>query len=162
MLNVRNLEDRLKREPVRDPAAPSQGISMERSLVPSVARHGGSPRDAKEWYRRSRRYLRVAAHILEAGFADVCAFYCQQASEFALKALQVHLHGRFDRTHDLTRLAKDVSAPPRIVKIAAAISPTYVAARYPDVGGSRITRRNAESYLDDAGRLVRWVRRQMV
>ena len=127
-----------------------------------MPRTGGHAQDAKEWYRRSRRYLRVAAANIETGYADVAAFYCQQAAEFALKALQVRLHGRFERTHDLTKLAKDVSAPPRIVRIAATISPTYVAARYPDVGGSRITRRKAEGYLDDARRLVRWVRRQIV
>src|SRR3972149_5531077 len=100
----------------------------------------GSPQDAKEWFRRARRYLRVASDNIESGYADVAAFYCQQSAEFALKALQVHLLGRFERTHDLTRLAKEVSSPPRILKLAAAISPVYVAARYPDVGGSLITR----------------------
>ena len=37
----------------------------------------------------------------------------------------------------------------------------YVAARYPDVGGPKITRFRAEAYLDAARRIVRWVRRQM-
>lgn len=131
-------------------------------VVLLMSQRAGSPQDAREWYRRSLRYLRVAADNIKSGYADVAAFYCQQAAEFALKALQIHHHGRFDRTHDLTRLAKDMSAPPRIMKIAATISPTYVAARYPDVKGSRITRRKAEGYLDDARRLVRWVRRQIV
>jgi len=36
------------------------------------------------------------------------------------------------------------------------------AARYPDVPGTKITRRRAEVYLDTARRIVRWVRRQMV
>lgn len=122
---------------------------------------GGSPQDAKEWFRKARRYLRVAAANIESGYPDVAAFYCQQAAEFALKSLQVHAHGRFERTHDLTRLAKSLSSPARVMALAAAISPVYVAARYPDVGGSRITRRDAEEYLDAARRLVRWVRRQM-
>ena len=121
----------------------------------------GSRQDAKEWFRKARRYLRVAADNIESGYADVAAFYSQQAAEFALKALQVHTLGRFQRTHDLTLLAKTLSSPPRIVALAAAISPVYVAARYPDVGGSRITRRDADGYLDAARRLVRWVRREM-
>jgi len=115
----------------------------------------------EEWFRRARRNLRVAKAILESGFPDVAAFHAQQAAEFALKALQVHRTGRFSRIHDLTQIARDVSAPPRIVKLAAAVTPAYVVARYPDVGG-RTTRRSAESALDAAGRIVRWVRRQMV
>ena len=76
-----------------------------------MAAQRGAPADAEEWYRRARRYLRVAVANLTAGYADVASFYAQQAGEFALKALQVFRFGRFDRTHDLTRLAKDVGAP---------------------------------------------------
>ena len=107
-----------------------------------------------EWLRRARRYLRVANLTLEGGFFDVAAFYAQQAAEFALKALQIHRTGRFARVHDLTRLARDLSAPPRIVKLASLITPAYVTARYPDAGG-RITRRLAESMIDGSRRIVR-------
>ncbi|MGQ0796819.1 MAG: HEPN domain-containing protein [Methanobacteriota archaeon] len=116
---------------------------------------------SEEWFRKARRNLRVAKANLDAGFADVAGFYAQQAAEFALKALQIHRTGRFARVHDLTRLSRDLAAPPRILKFAAFVTPAYVAARYPDAGG-KVTRRLAVSMIDGAGRIVRWVRRQMV
>lgn len=115
----------------------------------------------EEWFRRARRNLRAAETILESGFPDIAAFHAQQAAEFALKALQIHKTNRFSMIHDLTQLAREVSSPPRILKLAATVTPAYVGARYPDVGGS-ITRKSAESTLDAARRIVRWVRRQMV
>ncbi len=115
----------------------------------------------EEWFRRARRNLRIAKANLEAGFPDAAAFYAQQGAEFALKALQMRRSGTFARIHDLTRLARDLSAPPRIVKLAALVTPAYVAARYPDVGG-KVSRRSAEATLDAARRIVRWVRRQLV
>ncbi len=86
--------------------------------------------------------------------------HAQQAAEFALKALQIDRRGRFNRIHDLTKLARDVSAPPRILKLAAKVTPAYVASRYPDVGG-RISKRSAESTVDAARRIVQWVQRQI-
>jgi HEPN domain-containing protein len=104
--------------------------------------------------------LRIAKANLESGFPDAASFYAQQAAEFALKAPQLHVMGQFARIHDLTRLARDLSAPPRIVKLAAWVTPAYTAARYPDVGG-KISRRSVESTLDAARRIIRWVRREM-
>lgn len=115
-----------------------------------------------EWLRRARRYLRIGQSILDDGFPDAAAFYAQQAAEFALKALQLHLGGTVTKTHDLPRLAGLVSAPTRIVNLATLVTYAYVAARYPDVPGAKITRRRAETYLDAARRIVRWVRRQMI
>ncbi len=115
-----------------------------------------------EWLRRARRYLRIAQGILDDGFADAASFYAQQAAEFSLKALQLSQGGTITRTHDLPRLAQPVSAPTRIVNLAKLATYAYVAARYPDVGGPRITRRRAESYLDASRRIVRWARRETV
>jgi len=112
-----------------------------------------------EWLRRSRRNLLVAKSLLESRFYDEVAFHAQQAAELALKALQIQNTGRFSLVHDLTYLAREVSAPPRIMKLAAAVTPAYVGARYPDVGG-KITRKSAEATLEAARRIVRWVRRQ--
>ena len=133
---------------------------MPRPIARFVARRKSSVAASEEWFRKARRNLRVANANLEAGFADVAAFYAQQAAEFALKGLQIHRTGRFARIHDLTRLSRDLSAPPRIVKLAAFVTPAYIAARYPDAAG-KITRRLAESMIEAARRIVRWVRRQM-
>lgn len=122
----------------------------------------GPAASAEEWFRRARRYLRVAKTLLEEGFPDVASFNGQQAAEFALKALHIHRTGKFSKIHDLPRLAAEVAAPARILKLAVLLTGAYVGARYPDVGGPNITRTRAEAYLDAARRIVRWVRRQMV
>ncbi len=121
---------------------------------------GSSSAGADEWLRRARRNLRIATSMLEAGFGDGAAFYAHQAAEFALKALQIFGTGTFDRVHDLTKLARDLGAPPRILRLAADVTPLYVGSRYPDVG-RRITRRLAQATLEKARGIVRWVRRQM-
>ncbi len=95
----------------------------------------------------------AAQAMLDRGLPDMAAFHAQQAAEFALKALQIHQSARFTRTHDLRTLAGTVVAPPRVVKLAALVTPAYVSARYPDVAGPRITRRRAESYMDAARRI---------
>ena len=119
------------------------------------------PAGPGEWLRRARRYLRIAQSNLDDGFADVASFYAQQAAEFALKALQLHREGAIVRTHDLPLLAVMVSAPTHIVNLAGAATYAYIAARYPDVAGPKITRSRAEEYLKAARRIVRWVGRQM-
>ena len=121
----------------------------------------GAGASAEEWLRRGRRNLRASLAILDEGFADLASFHAQQAAEFALKALQIHISNKFTRTHDLTDLANRVRAPPRVVRLCASLTPAYVASRYPDVRGARITRRRAEAYIDAARRIVRWVRRQI-
>ena len=121
-----------------------------------------SPAGPDEWFRRARRYLRIAQTNLDDGFADVSSFYAQQAAEFAPRALQLHRQGTITKTHDLPRLAQLVSAPTRIINLGKLATYAYVAARYPDVGGPKITRSRAESYLDAARRIVRWIRREMV
>ena len=125
-----------------------------------MASQGHRAAGADEWFRRARRNLRIARVTLEEGFADAASFYAHQAAEFALKALQVSQTAKFARTHDLTKLAKSVAAPPRIARLAAFVSPAYVASRYPDVGG-RVSRRTAEMLLDASRRILRWVRRQL-
>jgi len=105
--------------------------------------------------------LRIAKSLLEAGFGDGAAFYAQQGAEFALKALQIVRKGTFDRVHDLTKLARDLGAPARIMKLASDVTPLYTGSRYPDIG-RRISRRVAEATLEKARGIVRWVRRQMV
>src|SRR6266571_5480326 len=120
----------------------------------------GIPASASAWFRRAQRNLRAAKTMLDEHFPDMASFHAQQAAEFALNAIEVHQSGRFSRTHDLPALAANVSAPPRIAKLASLLTPAYISARYPDTAGPKITRSRAESYLDAARRIVRWARRQ--
>jgi len=126
-----------------------------------VSDGGPAAASAKEWLRRAQRNVRASTTLLGEGLADMASFHAQQTAEFALKALQVHSAGKFTRTHDLPDLANRVGAPPRIVKLCAALTPAYVATRYPDVRGARITQQRAEAYLDAGRRILRWVRQQI-
>lgn len=117
-------------------------------------------RGADEWFRRARRNLRIAKSLVSAGFGDGAAFYAHQGAEFALKALQLFRTETFDRVHDLTKLARALRAPPRIMKLASEVTPLYTGSRYPDIG-RKITKRLAEVTLERSRRIVRWVRQQM-
>lgn len=127
-----------------------------------MRRRPGPGAGPEEWFRRARRNLRIAKDNLEIGHPDAAAFYSHQGAEFAPKALQIHRRDGFDRTHDLRLLAVSLSTPPRVVKLAALVTPAYAGARYPDVRSPRVTRSRAEMILDAARGIVRWVRRQLV
>ena len=50
-----------------------------------------------------------------------------------LKALQIKKLGKFEKTHDLVLLAKNVGAPPEIASLCELLTPFYTITRYPDV-----------------------------
>jgi len=119
-----------------------------------LASKASSSAGAEEWLRRARRNLRIAKSLLEAALGDGAACYAHQGAEFSLKALQIVRKGTFDRVHDLTRLARDLGAPTRIMKLASDVTPLYTGSQYPDIG-RRISRRVAEATLGKARRIVR-------
>jgi hypothetical protein len=60
------------------------------------------------WRAAAETAFRGARAQLDAGLFGWACFMFEQAAQFALKAL-LHAAGRGERTHDLTRLFKEVS-----------------------------------------------------
>ena len=99
-----------------------------------------NPRLAEIWMSQSREDLRSAQHLLTAQEPPYClvCFHCHQVAEKALKASLYALSGIADsqfRTHDLLRLARDLSmlhSGPNVTSLVARLSNYYDETRYPD------------------------------
>ena len=89
---------------------------------------------------QSREDLRSVQHLLTAREPPYClvCFHCHQVAEKALKASLYALSGIADsqfRTHDLLRLARDLSmlhSGPNVTSLVARLSNYYDETRYPD------------------------------
>ena len=99
-----------------------------------------NPRLAEVWMSQSREDLRSAQILLTAREPPYClvCFHCHQVAEKALKASLYALSGIADsqfRTHDLLRLARDLSmlhSGPNVTLSVARLSNYYDETRYPD------------------------------
>ncbi|XP_067026078.1 sacsin-like [Acropora muricata] len=99
-----------------------------------------NPRLAEIWMSQSREDLRSVQILLTAREPPYClvCFNCHQVAEKALKASLYALSGIADsqfRTHDLLRLARDLSmlhSGPNVTSLVARLSNYYDETRYPD------------------------------
>ena len=99
-----------------------------------------NPRLAEIWMSQSREDLRSVEILLTAREPPYClvCFHCHQVAEKALKASLYALSGIADsqfRTHDLLRLARDLSmlhSGPNVTSLVARLSNYYDETRYPD------------------------------
>lgn len=88
--------------------------------------------ESGRWLKRAGEDLKDSAFNLEGKRFRTAVFLAQQAAEKALKAAILHKKNKFERVHDLVKLAKDAGAPDSIVSNAAVLSPFYLQIRYPD------------------------------
>lgn len=123
-------------------------------------------REYERWMRSSRKTLSSA--MADAGREDFnwACFKCQQAAEFAIKALLRGL-GLHSYGHSLSRLltvVKENIGPIReeIMAAAKTLDKYYVPTRYPNawVEGSPeeyYTKRDAEATIRSAEQIMNWV-----
>ena len=88
--------------------------------------------ETKNWLKKAEEDLGTAEDCLKSKRFSASAFFCQQAIEKALKALEIERLGKFDKTHDLYFLGKKLNLPKELVDICEEISEYYVETRYPD------------------------------
>ena len=112
--------------------------------------------EAKEWIGMAEDNLSTAKLLYEnEKFMDT-AFYCQQVAEKSLKALQIDKLERFDRTHDIAKLASTVSAPKKLVEKWANLTEYYIDARYPRT--KPVEEADAGELLEKCEEVLEWVR----
>ncbi|MBI2910392.1 MAG: HEPN domain-containing protein [Chloroflexi bacterium] len=116
--------------------------------------------EAEAWLTQSEEDLGTAEDCLKIKRFKAAAFYSHQAAEKALKAVQIGGQGRFDKIHDLVRLAAKVDAPKEVAESCAKLNPYYIVPRYPDAGletgVQAVTRLPAMSR-----RVVEWARQAL-
>jgi HEPN domain-containing protein len=112
--------------------------------------------EAEAWIRRAKRDMTISRYNFRGKMYDAAAFYAQQATEKALKALSIEVNGSFKRSHDLVELAAEVEAPSEVLRLCAIVSPAYTGTRYPDMPelGEREDVRNI---VKASKEVVKWV-----
>lgn len=113
--------------------------------------------EAKNWLKESEEDLGTAEDCIKVKRFKASAFYSQQASEKALKALQIQKLGRFDKVHDLLTLADSVEASDDIIACCIKLNPYYTSTRYPNVR-ELITEDTAKELLENSKKVVEWVK----
>lgn len=104
--------------------------------------------------------LDTARYNLDGSKYDVAAFFAQQATEKALKALYILKLNDLWKIHDLVRLARKVEAPDNIIELCAKITPGYTTTRYPDIGRT-YDGTEVEELLASAKEVLEWVERNL-
>ncbi len=87
-------------------------------------------------------------------------FYAQQAVEKSFKALLIKETDSFPRIHDLTKLARLVDAPKKIIVFCSIINPGYIVSRYPNIGGE-YGMEDSEDIIKAAGEVLKWIRKKL-
>lgn len=88
--------------------------------------------ESKSWLKKAEEDFITAKVNFTNKRYDASAFFCQQAIEKALKALEIERLGKFDKTHDLYFLGKKLNLPKELLDICDEVSEYYVETRYPD------------------------------
>lgn len=114
----------------------------------------------KAWMKRAEQDLEAAKYNLKGKFLNASIFYSQQSVEKALKALLIKKTKDFPKIHDLTRLAKLVNAPIKIIKLCSNINPGYILSRYPDQE-EEYEREDAEKMIKNSMEVLKWIRENL-
>ena len=117
-------------------------------------------KETRGWLNKAEEDLDTAKFNLNGGKYSFAIFLCQQSIEKALKAMQIEKLNKFDKIHDLTRLAKSISAPAEIINFCEDISPYYTITRYPDIGES-LNKTDAFSKLKKSEKVITWVKQNL-
>src|SRR3989344_5106650 len=112
-----------------------------------------------EWLKKSEQDFEAAKYNIEGGLIEEGAFFLQQSSEKALKALFIRKSGRFPRIHDLVSLAKELKAPEEIIVLAKILSPAYHYTRYPDVVKVENLKERIGELKESSEKLLKWVKK---
>ncbi len=88
--------------------------------------------EPEDWMGKAQKDMRTAQANFNIEEYEAAAFFCQQAIEKALKAMQIKKTGTFDKTHDLHFLGGKLGIPQSLLRICEEITDYYVETRYPD------------------------------
>ena len=110
----------------------------------------------EEWLRVAEHDIEIAEKNLKINEPSVCAFYCHQAVEKALKALLLQRTNDFPTTHDSRELAKLVKAPERTRQQCVALNPIYIEWRY--IVQHHETVIDAQDALQHAQAIIQWIK----
>lgn len=112
--------------------------------------------DARVWIKEAEDNLVTAKLLYESERLKDASFYAQQVAEKALKAAQIEKLSRFDRTHDLVKLAQSIKATAEIVNYCADLTEYYVDTRYPVTRS--VSEDEAKDVIEKCEGVLEWVK----
>jgi HEPN domain-containing protein len=122
--------------------------------------------EAQAWWTEAQSELVGARHLLQSNDYHLCAFFCQQSVEKALKAVWIHQRKELQpKTHDLIELSEPLGVPDGLQTRLKSLNPLFVTTRYPDAANGNPSlmydEAIAEECLSDAEEVISWCRSQL-
>ncbi len=119
--------------------------------------------ESQKWLERASGDLKDSAYNLKGKRFRTALFLAQQAAEKALKAVLIKKKGKFERIHDLVKLAKEAEAPESIISMTAALSPFYLQMRYPDAefDETELSAAAANTLHNYAKEIIKWAKAEI-
>ena len=118
--------------------------------------------EIKNWWKQAKDDLEKAEILLNNKKYDGAVFFCQQAVEKGLKAINLRDNKELIKTHDLAFLARKIKASDEILSICSNINPVYTDSRYVDfletVPAEYYTKDKAEEYMKMAKKVIKWIK----
>jgi len=92
--------------------------------------------ETKLWWSQARRDLQIAEKNHANRCYEASVFYCEQASQKALKAMLLHRTSQAPpKIHNLLELGRLVGIGQKMTGFLAQLTPHYMTTRYPDAAG---------------------------
>jgi|WetSurMetagenome_2_1015567.scaffolds.fasta_scaffold513677_1 HEPN domain-containing protein len=122
--------------------------------------------EASNWWKQALKDLETASKNLEIEEYYVTAFFSQQATEKALKALYLDkLRESSGPTHSLIFLGKNVGIPEEFYSSLRKLSPDFIITRYPDAANGvpydLYDEEIAEERLKLSQKVLKWVKKEL-
>ncbi|MGQ9625498.1 MAG: HEPN domain-containing protein [Anaerolineae bacterium] len=118
--------------------------------------------EADNNWRQAQEDMETARVLLETERFYASVFFSQQAAEKALKALYIEQKRELPKTHNLTALTRELSAPPEVLEAAQELTPDYLTTRYPNaanaVPAEIYNHNSAQMHLKFANEIISWVK----
>jgi len=122
--------------------------------------------EVERWLLQSAEELDTAKVSFQGKKWFAAAFWCQQATEKALKALFiVKKKDTAGTTHSLTFLGRELAVPEEFWNFLRDLTKEYYLSRYPDasedVPYKTYTEKEAQEYIHTCERILKWVKLQI-
>lgn len=130
-------------------------------LYKRLKEYGYMKEETEKWLKKAAHDIETAKYNFSGRIMDAAVFYSQQAAEKALKALQIERLGRFDKIHDLVRLAESINANKAILRLCDKISPSYFVSRYPDME-EEYDASEVKEILEASEEVLAWIKKELL
>lgn len=118
--------------------------------------------EVSRWFEQSKIDLDGAEYNFSGKKFYICAFFCQQSVEKALKALFLYeKKGAVPQSHSLIYLASNTSIPKSFHSFLRELTPKFIDTRYPDVSlelpSNIYDEENTGRILQKSKEVLKWV-----